>query len=83
MKVVHEWCISQYGTVDGGQKDCSWTQARWSKGYALHEELYGCHAFLEYLLLCHTNKWTPTTAHTHLKTHIPHIGDLKPMSWWQ
>jgi hypothetical protein len=23
MKVVHEWCISQYGTVDGGQKDCS------------------------------------------------------------
>jgi hypothetical protein len=23
-----------------------------------------------------TNKWTPTKAHAHLKTHIPHIGDL-------
>jgi hypothetical protein len=76
MKGFHEWCISQYGTVDGGQKDCSQTQARWSKGYALHKELYGCHAFLEYLLLSHTNKWTPMKAHTHLKTHIPHIGDL-------
>jgi hypothetical protein len=76
MKGFHEWCISQYGTVDGGQKDCSQTQARWSKGYALHEELYGCCAFLEYLLLCHTNKWTPTKAHAHLKTHIPHISDL-------
>jgi len=76
MKGFHEWCISQYGTVDGGQKDGSQTQARWSKGYALHEELYGCRAFLEYILLCHTNKWTPTKAHAHLKTHIPHIGDL-------
>jgi hypothetical protein len=76
MKGFHEWCISQYGTVDGGQKDSSQTQARWSKGYALHEELYGCRAFLEYILLCHTNKWTPMKAHTHLKTHIPHIGNL-------
>jgi hypothetical protein len=76
MKGFHEWCISQYGTVDGGQKDGSRTQARWSKGYALHEELYGCRAFLEYILLCHTNKWTPTKAHAHRKTHIPHIGDL-------
>jgi hypothetical protein len=23
MKGFHEWCISQSGTVDGGQKDCS------------------------------------------------------------
>jgi hypothetical protein len=77
MKGFHEWCISKYGTVDGaGQKDCSRTQARWSKGYALHEELYGCRAFLEYLLLCHTNKWSTVKAHSHLKTHIPHIGDL-------
>jgi hypothetical protein len=75
MKGFHEWCISQYGTVDGGQKDGSQTQARWSKGYALHE-LYGCRGFLEYILLCHTNKWTPTKAHAHLKTHIPHIGNL-------
>jgi hypothetical protein len=76
MKGFHEWCISQYGTLDGGQKDGSQTQARWSKGYALHEELYGCCAFLEYILLCHTNYWTPKQSQTHLKTHIPHIGDL-------
>jgi hypothetical protein len=63
MKGFHKWCISKYGTVDGKQKDCSQTQARWSKGYALHEELYGCCAFLEYLLLYHTNKWTTVTAH--------------------
>jgi hypothetical protein len=62
--------------VNGGQKDGSQTQARWSKRYALHEELYGCRAFLEYILLCHTNKWTPTKTHTHLKTHIPHNSDL-------
>jgi hypothetical protein len=76
MKGFHEWCISKYGTVDGGQKDCSQTQARWSKVYALHEELYGCRVFLEYLLLCRTNKWTTVKAHSHLKNHIPHIGDL-------
>ncbi len=62
--------------MDGGQKDCSQTQARWSKGYALHEELYGCHAFLEYLLLFHINKWTTVKAHSHLKNHIPHIDNL-------
>jgi hypothetical protein len=61
---------------EGAQKDGSQTQSRWSKGYALHEELYGCHAFLEYILLCHTNKWTPMKAHAHLKTHIAHIGNL-------
>jgi hypothetical protein len=61
---------------EGAQKDGIQTQARWSKGYALHQELYGCHAFLEYILLCHTNKWTPTKAHAHLKTHITHIGNL-------
>jgi hypothetical protein len=74
MKGFHEWCISQYGTVDGGKKDGSQTQARWSKGYALHEELYVCCAFHEYILLCHTNKWTPMKAHAHLKTH--------PSYWW-
>jgi hypothetical protein len=62
--------------VDGGQKDCSQTEARWSKGYGLHEELYGCREFLEYVLLCHTNKWTTVKAHSHLKNHIPHIGNL-------
>ncbi len=32
--------------------------------------------FLEYLLSCHINKWTTVKAHSHLKNHIPHIGNL-------
>jgi hypothetical protein len=63
--------------------DCGW----WTKGLQLNSGkveqmictsqgvvLVSC--VLECLLLCHIHKWTTVKAHSPLKNHIPHIGNL-------